>query len=181
MAKEVKKAIAKSKKNTSKKKTIEKKPVTKKTTKKPVTKKKTVVKNPQKSYETLLLENFISLQKVMTNLSIKFSELSQNISKMLFVFEEAAKNLSSSEKVMNEQFGKKVENLVEQNKTITKNLSLMDERVRRQGQIKMPTMNHTPLQLKPQTQPKPAPSIISNEVKSSEESKVKTPKSLPQI
>jgi len=34
--------------------------------------------------EIKLVENFVSLQKVMTNLSIKFDELSNNISKLLF-------------------------------------------------------------------------------------------------
>jgi len=45
--------------------------------------------------EELLIENFVGLQHAMTNLSIKFGSLSDNISQLLQVFEEAAKNFVS--------------------------------------------------------------------------------------
>src|SRR3989338_6779944 len=41
--------------------------------------------------EQALLENFVSLQRVLTNLSIKFDSLSDNISKLLQLFEISAK------------------------------------------------------------------------------------------
>lgn len=207
MAKEVKKVATKTKKNTTKasskkkpvaktskikktpvkkksstnnkKKTAIKRPVKKKVVKKTPTKKTAQV---SKAYEALLVENFVSLQKVMTNLSMKFSELSQNISKMLFVFEEAAKNLSGSEKVMNDEFGKKVDNLVEQNKTISKNLGLMDEKIRRQGQVKMPVVQRAnPTAAKPAVPQKVPPQIKPNTPNNPQGQTASAPKSLPQI
>jgi len=193
MAKVVKKGVTNTQKST-RKKSVKKTPVKKKSVKKPIVKKKPTTKKvvkkpikkstrkpttrPQKSYETLLLENFVALQKVMTNLSIKFSDMSQNISKVLFVFEEAAKDLAVSEKVMNDKFGKKVENLVEQNKSINKNLGLMDERVRRQGRI--PTRVH-PTQQRPQSTPQKSPEMRSKPTPKQETPQIKIPKSLPQI
>jgi hypothetical protein len=195
MTKVVKKVVTK-KKQIPKKKIISKKLTTKrpvkksvakktaskkKVTRKPASKKKTTKKivKPQKSYENLLIENFVSLQKVMTNLSMKFSELSQNMSKVLFVFEEAAKNLAISEKVMNDQFGKKVDNLVDQNKTLNKNFGLMDERIRRQGRI--PTHQSIPMNRSPVRQVPKAPEAKPSVTPKTENPQLKTPKSLPQI
>lgn len=44
------------------------------------------------SVENVLVENFVSLQKVMTNLSLKFDNLTNQISKLLDLFEISAKN-----------------------------------------------------------------------------------------
>ena len=48
-----------------------------------------------KEREELLIENFVGLQHAMTNMSIKFGSLSDNLTKLLQVFEEAAKNFIS--------------------------------------------------------------------------------------
>ena len=88
-----------------------------------------------------LLYNFINLQKVLTNLSIKFDELSTNIEKLLQLFEISAKNFAEkySEKSENElkgqrqtdkEFLEKLDSLLDQNKTISKGIMLMEERVR---------------------------------------------------
>jgi len=86
--------------------------------------------------EQVLLNNFVNLQKVLTNLSIKFEDLSNNISKLLQLFEISAKNFaekysgepgqSSSDK----EFLKKLDSLLEQNKTIAKGIMLMEDKVR---------------------------------------------------
>ena len=44
--------------------------------------------------EKILIENFVSLQRVMTNLSEKFDGLSNNISKLLELFELSATALA---------------------------------------------------------------------------------------
>ena len=46
--------------------------------------------------EELLIGNFIELQKVMTNLSIKFENLSDNISNLLTIFELSARDFLST-------------------------------------------------------------------------------------
>ena len=53
-----------------------------------------------------LIDNFINLQRVLTNLTIKFDELSSNISKLLNLFEISAKNFA--EKYPAEENGKVV-------------------------------------------------------------------------
>ena len=92
---------------------VTKKKTTSKTTKKKITKKKTVKKKPARKITTrrvkrvkhendvrvekMLIENFVSLQKVMVGLSIKFEDLSENIKKLLSTFELAAQSLSEKE------------------------------------------------------------------------------------
>lgn len=82
----------------------------------------------------ILVENFVSLQRVMTNLSIKFDNLAEQISKLLQLFEISAKALAekefslekgdkSSKKIM-----EKIDTLLEQNKIIARGLTLMHEK-----------------------------------------------------
>jgi hypothetical protein len=87
--------------------------------------------------EQALINNFINLQKVLTNLSIKFDELSGNISKLLQLFEISAK--SFAEKNMDEgtkssetdkDFLKKLDSLLDQNKVIAKGIMLMEDKIR---------------------------------------------------
>ena len=81
--------------------------------------------------ERILVENFVSLQKVMVNLSVKLDNLAGQISQLLNLFEISAKSLaerggdlgSGYEKRMME----KLDNLVDQNKTIARGVSLLHE------------------------------------------------------
>jgi len=85
--------------------------------------------------EQTLLDNFINLQKVLTNLSLKFEELSTNIEKLLQLFEISAK--SFAEKISKDggesgdkELIEKLDALLNQNKTISKGIMLMEERMR---------------------------------------------------
>jgi len=88
--------------------------------------------------EQMLIDNFINLQKVLTNLSVRFEELSSNMSKMLQLFEISAK--SFADKYSGEGMGgvphnekeflKKLDSLLDQNKTISKGIMMMEEQVR---------------------------------------------------
>ena len=92
--------------------------------------------------EEALISNFTGLQKVMTNLAIKFEELSSNISKLLELFEISAK--SFAEKYTGEdergkadkEFLEKLDKLLDQNKTISKGIMLMEEKVRERANQK---------------------------------------------
>ena len=92
---------------------------------------KSSVGNPH--IEKALIENFIALQKVMTNLSVNFDGLSDKISKLLDLFEVSAKTLA--EKDFNadrkgrkdEDLSKKLDELVDQNKIIARGLTLLHE------------------------------------------------------
>lgn len=84
------------------------------------------------SVEKALLENFISLQRVLVNLSSKFDNLSNEISKLLELFEISAKalaekNFSMSGDKGNEKIIQRIDTLLDQNKTIAKGLTLMHE------------------------------------------------------
>lgn len=85
--------------------------------------------------EKALIENFVGLQKVLTNLTTKFDELSTNVSKLLQLFEVSAKNfaeknIDSGRPSVDQDFLKKLDSLLDQNKVISKGIMLMEERIR---------------------------------------------------
>jgi len=97
-------------------------------------KKATPTKNKFKktNIEEILVVNFISLQKVMTNLSVDFNNLNSQISKLLELFETSAKTLT--EKNIKFDTGKeekkmveKLDTLLDQNKIIAKSLTFLHE------------------------------------------------------
>jgi len=83
--------------------------------------------------DSLLIENFVGLQEAMTNLSKKFSELSQNLNNLLGVFELAAKTLAESEKQVDNTLSTKLDALIEQNKSIAREINIVDGKIRRKG------------------------------------------------
>lgn len=99
-------------------------------------KKKTVVhkeKTVDKSeFEQTLLDNFVNLQKVLTNIAVKFDTLSDQISKLLQLFEISAKSFAekSSESEIDGESLDKLDTVLEQNKIIAKGIMLMEERMR---------------------------------------------------
>lgn len=81
-----------------------------------------------KSTAGLLLENFVSLQRIMADLAIKTSRLNNQISKLLELFEEAAKDFKEKEKPeSSDELTSKIDRLIEQNKTIARGLSLIGQ------------------------------------------------------
>ncbi len=89
----------------------------------------------EKNVDKILLENFVSLQKVMTNLSVKFDNLSSQISKLLDLFELSAKALVQKEikfeppSIDDKKILEKLDNLQDQNRTIARGLTLVHERI----------------------------------------------------
>jgi hypothetical protein len=100
-----------------------------------------LVKSPKpkkisnREVQLLLIDNFVNLQKVLTNLTYKFDQLSSDISRLLGLYEISAKtflkkleegNLTDEDKdVM-----KKLDTLIDQNKTVAKGLTLIEEKIR---------------------------------------------------
>lgn len=99
--------------------------------KKAVTKKKTAVKKPK--VEKILVDNFVALQKVITNMSIKLDKLTNQLSELLELFEISAKSLAEKNMDLkkdhkdNQQIIQKMDDLFEQNKTIARGVALMHE------------------------------------------------------
>jgi len=80
-----------------------------------------------------IVENFVALQKVLTNLSVKFDDLGEKIGRLLDVFEISAKSLAEKDfkdfiKINDEEVLKKLDDLLEQNKVIAKGLIMMHEK-----------------------------------------------------
>lgn len=98
------------------------------------------------SLEMKLIENFVSLQKVMVNLSEKFDGLSENISKLLELFELSAtalakKDINFTKPMDEEKIMGKLNNILEQNKIIARGMALMSEG---KGQELPPASIHQP-------------------------------------
>jgi len=82
--------------------------------------------------EKTLVSNFVALQKIFTNIAVKFDNLSEQISKLLELFEISAKamaekNLEVIEKTKDEEILKKVNTLIEQNRIIAKGVTMLHE------------------------------------------------------
>jgi hypothetical protein len=116
---------------------------------------------PEKNIESVLIENFVSLQKVMTNLAVKFDNLSGQISKLLELFEISAKTLAEKDYSVGEEKGdkrlvEKLDNVLEQNKIIAKGIALLHEREMDAitGKDQIPQARYPePIQPQPKMQP----------------------------
>ncbi len=99
--------------------------------------------------EKVLIENFVSLQQVMTNLAVKFDNLSSQISKLLELFEISAKVLAERGEIGEEKTDKKVvekmDSLLEQNKIIAKGIALLHERNSAEQQYALAPQNMRPM------------------------------------
>ena len=97
-----------------------------------------------KEREEIMIENFVGLQKAMTNLSVKFESLTEQINNLLEIYEKAAKNFYNAKKegdVDSKTFSgraqarndneirDKINDLMEQNKTLAKGMVLMQEKM----------------------------------------------------
>ena len=110
--------------------------------------------------EKALIENFISLQRVMVNLSGKFDNLATQITKLLELFEISAKALAEKNFAMSGNRGdekviQKIDTLLDQNKVIARGLTLMHEVNSRQG-APLETMEY-------QSQPAQGSGAVSNQ------------------
>jgi len=109
----------------------------KRTNSKSSTSNKTVIKKApvkKRDIEQKLVENLVSLQKVHTDLAVKFDKLTKEISSLLALFEVTAKNFAKnaprSEFEKDEEFLEKIDKLLDQNKTIAKGLTMMERRMK---------------------------------------------------
>lgn len=86
-----------------------------------------------KEIQLALIDNFVHMQKVLTNLTIKFDNLSENMSRLLGLFEISAKTFIEKQEpspIEEKDTLKKLDVLLEQNKTIANGLTLIEEKIR---------------------------------------------------
>jgi len=138
-----------------------------------------------KEIQKALIENFVNMQRVLTNLSVKFDNLSDNISKLLQLFEISAKSFIKKQEEVgsvsrpDEKFMlDRLDTLLDQNKTIAKGLTLMEEKLRHK--VYGDTVANLTLGIKPQPQMQ---STLSSQPqqKPREEQEKQRPKPLPRI
>ena len=81
-----------------------------------------------------VVENLVELQKVHTNLAEKFDKLSGQITNLLSLFELAARSFAehpaNQGMEKDKEFLDKIDRLLDQNKTIAKGLTLMEDRIK---------------------------------------------------
>ena len=144
------------------KRKVKKKSSKKKQLKKSKNKKSILRTSKEIRIEKVLVENFVGLQKVMTNLSIKFDGLTDRIDKLLDLFEISAKSLAEKEYNLekdnkdNEKILKNISGLYDQNKIIARGLSLLHEGEKPplqkpQTQIPVPQPKQTQEMTKPES------------------------------
>src|SRR3989338_5718196 len=99
-----------------------------------MSKKRTSKISKSNPLEGKLVENLVELQKVHTNLLERLDKLAGQLAQLLNLFENAARTFASNPvNQVNEkdrEFLEKIDKLLEQNKTIAKGLTLMEERIR---------------------------------------------------
>jgi hypothetical protein len=87
-------------------------------------------KEKKKSTADLLLDNFVALQKVLTDVAVKLTNLNEQISNLLKLFEDAAKSFKegkeSEKKLGKGNVSEKLDKLIEQNKIIAQGLSAVE-------------------------------------------------------
>lgn len=112
--------------------------------------KKSTKDQKNKEIEKILVSNFVSLQKVMVNLSIKFDDLTNQISKLLELFETSAKVLAEKDFDLeknnreNARILEKIESVLEQNRTIARGLTLMHDKM---GELPLQNQGYFPSQI----------------------------------
>lgn len=133
-----------------KKKSEKNKPSKKVSKKRKTTRKRASSSNKvsKSEMDRLLIENFVTLQRVLTNLSIKFDSLTDQISKLLGLFEISAKSFAEKQGTSitteDREFLDKLDQLMEQNKLIAKGLTMMTEH---NAPPRQPPQNQPPRQL----------------------------------
>ena len=89
-----------------------------------------------KQIQELLIENFVGLQKAMTNVSIKFESLTSQMTHLLEIFELSAKKISQNKGhagSLEVDIIRRIDTLLEQNKAIASGIILIEEKLRNQS------------------------------------------------
>lgn len=119
------------------------------------------VKSSDYNIEKALVENIVELQKVHANLAEKFDSLAKQISRLLELFETTAKSYSQNPMQQvngDKDFIEKIDKLLEQNKTLAKGLSIVEERTRNE-ELSEDLGEHHENNFKPSSSGRPLPRV----------------------
>lgn len=128
-----------------------------------------------KNLEKILIENFISMQKVMTGLAVKFDHLTKQVENLLDLFEDSAKTLTEKEINLElkgdtekqEEVLEGLRKLLDQNKLIAKGITLMHDAATNPQQEYVVGTVEQPQQISNQI-PKPMPQMGQSQMTPSE-------------
>ncbi len=105
-------------------------------------KKKSSKRVVSEKIELSLAKNIIELQKIHTNMIEKFDKLSDQLTVLLNLFESTARTFASNPEIKasekDREFLEKIDKLLEQNKTIAKGLTMIEEKTRNRIQHEPP-------------------------------------------
>lgn len=98
----------------------------------------------EREIEHAILKNLVELQKVNVSMAEKFDQLTKETSQLLALFELTARNFAKNvpqteEYTRDKEFLEKIDKLLDQNKTLAKGLTLMEERLRERMYSPAPT------------------------------------------
>lgn len=100
----------------------------------PVKRKTSTPRKKSEKLEDKILQNLVELQKVNVNLAEKFESLSNQISNLLALFEMSARSFAKQPHMQvtekDKEFLDKIDKLLDQNKTIARGLTLMEQKMR---------------------------------------------------
>lgn len=111
--------------------------------------------------QKMLIENFVSFQNVLVDLSSKMNNLTEQISKLLELFEESAKAFMDKDLKFvgggsDKEMSGKIDRLLEQNKIIARGITLLHE-------ANSPAQDPQQAQIQQGPQAPPAPMPITKE------------------
>ncbi len=129
----------------------------------------------QSEIHPIVLDNFVKLQNVLSNLAVKMDLLTRRIDDLVTIFENASKSFSEQDIHAEKKTAKKIDLVLDQNKTIARGISILEERTRNQQpqptiqpqqkfqqQVQssiQPQQQFQPSQEEPRFRPKPLPRL----------------------
>jgi len=127
--------------------------------------KKREVYSPDKVVEIQkkLIENLVGLQKIYADTAEKFDKLTNQISNLLSLFEGAARTFAQQPSATNtekdKEFIDKIDKMLEQNKTLAKGLTMLEEKMRERVYGSHHPMTKPPEETKRMPGARPLPKI----------------------
>lgn len=147
---------------------MEKKKVNKKT----VHKKST---NTTNSTDKTVHENFVIIQRVMTELAEKLDNLTSQISGLLNIFETSAQTLAKKSPENNQDIIQRLDKVIDQNKILAQGISLLHEEEPEEKPNSMPQSSQQSMPKTPQMNFQPNPPISQqNQIQNPQSSQMNT-------
>jgi hypothetical protein len=114
-------------------------------------KKECEAQKSKEDIQKIFLENSVSLQKVLTNLSVNLDNLSNQISKLLNLFEQSVKTIAEKDlesEINNRKMMEKLDTIILQNKTLAQGMASVHEKIPEKEELPRRVEIQQPQQMK---------------------------------